>query len=82
MSQEQPAGLGRTKRLASQHRQLPPKQGHNQRRSLPLELLGLRVNATRIARDRRRVAAVEPVRGAGHDRPLEARTSPLDWQPR
>ena len=33
LSQEQP-GLGRTKRLASQHRQLPPKQGHNQRRRM------------------------------------------------
>ena len=33
LSQEQ-TGLGRTKRLASQHRQLPPKQGHNQRRRI------------------------------------------------
>ena len=33
LSQEQP-GLGRTKRPASQHRQLPPKQGHNQRRRI------------------------------------------------
>ena len=33
LNQEQP-GLGRTKRLASQHRQLPPKQGHNQRRRI------------------------------------------------
>ena len=44
----------------------------------------LRVD-TRIAgptsRDRRRDAAVEPVRDAGHDRPLEARTSPLERRP-
>ena len=33
LNQEQP-GLGRTKRLASKHRQLPPKQGHNQRRRI------------------------------------------------
>ena len=32
-SQEQP-GIGRTKRLASQHRQLPPKQGHYQKRRI------------------------------------------------
>ena len=29
-----PLALGRTKRLASQHRQLSPKQGHNQRRRI------------------------------------------------
>ena len=34
LNQEQP-GLGRTKRLASQRRRLPPKQGHNQRRRIP-----------------------------------------------
>ena len=33
LNQEQP-GLGRTKRLAFQHRQLPPKQGHSQRRQI------------------------------------------------
>ena len=42
LSQEQP-GLGRTKRLASQHRQLPPKEGHNQRRRITVRCVCARV---------------------------------------